>query len=297
MTADVSVSIICTDNRDMLRDCLVSLYETTKVASAEVFVVDNASGDGTSEMLAREFPQVQVIRNEDRLGFASNNNLVLKRATGRYVMLLNDDTLLLPGALDTLVEFMDAHPEATVAGGQLLNPDGSAQICFNFFPHPVIEAFHPFTDRWRVVTAPSDEPLEVDWVCGASLMARREVVDQVGPLDTAFDPIYSEETDWCYRIRQSGGCVFAVPAARFIHFGGQTMDRLPTRRVELLYAKRALYFQKHHGRGARWLFKGALWLASLAKLLGWIALFPLRPGQARLKIPLHWHMVRRALWL
>jgi hypothetical protein len=262
-----------------------------------VFVVDNASTDGTSQMLGQDYPQVQVIRNEIRLGFASNNNLVLARAHGRYVLLLNDDTLVLEGAIDGMVAFMDAHPEAAAAGGRLLNPDGSPQICFCVFPRPLLEALHPFTDRWRVLWPASDEPFVVDWVSGACLLVRRAVIDQVGGLDPAFDPIYSEETDWCYRIHQHGGQIFALPAARVIHFGGQTMNRLPARRVELLYGKRTLYFRKHEGAAAAWVFKVTLWLVSLMKLLYWAAVYPMKGEAARRKAPLHWHMVRRALYL
>lgn len=297
MNADVTVSVIGMNHRDMLKNCLASLFETTQRHSLEVFVVDNASNDGTAEMVVTEFPLVNLIRNTSVMGFSSNNNRVLEQANGRFALLLNDDMVILPGAVDAMADFMDAHPEAAVAGGQLLNRDGSPQISFFAFPHPLLEAFHPLTDRWRVRWAQSDRAFEVDWVCGASLMVRREILGQVGLLDLAFDPAYSEETDWCYRIRKQGGHIFAVPSAQFIHFGGQSMDPLASRRMELLYSKRALYFQKHRGLAARRLFKAALWLASLAKLLAWIALRPFRGERARHQIALHWHLVRRAPWL
>lgn len=294
---DVTVSLIGMDHRDLLRGCLDSLFATALRASLEVYVVDNVSTDGTSEMLARDYPQVHVLRNETRLGFSSNNNLVLARAAGRYAMLLNDDTLVQPGAIDAMVAFMDAHPEAAAAGGQLLNPDGSRQMSFCWFPKPILEALHPLTDRWRIVWPTSDGPFEVDWVSGASLMVRHKVLAEVGLLDPAFDPGYSEETDWCYRIRQHGGRIFAVPAARFIHFGGRTMNRVPVRRVELLYSKRALYFRKHNGAAAMWAFKITLWLASIAKLFYWLVRWPFNRQEAPSKIALHRHMVRRALRL
>lgn len=297
VTPDLTVAIIGTNNRQQLRDCLDALFTATHCTDLEVFVVDNASTDGTAEMLAQNYPQAQVIRNVTRLGFASNNNLVLARAHGRYVLLLNDDTQVLDSAIDRMVAFMDAHPEAAVAGGQLLNPDGSVQICFCTFPKPMLEALHPLTDRWRVVQAVSSEPFVVDWVSGACLIVRGEVIAEVGGLDPAFDPIYSEETDWCYRIHQHGGLIFALPDARVIHFGGQTMNRLPARRVELLYGKRALYFRKHQGAVAASTFKITLWLASLTKLLYWITAWPFARAAACTKVALHWHMVRRALRL
>ncbi len=244
----------------MLQGCLNSLFATTKRTGLEVHTVDNACSDGTSEMLASDYPQVRMIRNETRLGFTDNNNLVLEQATGRYAMLLNDDTLVLESAVDYMVGFMDAHPEAAAAGGQLLNPDGSLQMSFFNFPRPVLEALHPATDRWRIRWPASQEPFEVDWGHGACLMVRRSVIADVGGLDPDFNPIYSEETDWCYRIRQWGGHIFALPAARFIHYGGQTMNRMPSRRVELLYSKRALFFLKHGGRGTKAVFKVTLWV-------------------------------------
>jgi N-acetylglucosaminyl-diphospho-decaprenol L-rhamnosyltransferase len=302
MVPDLTISIICTNNRAMLCDCLKSLFETTRRTSLEVYVVDNASTDGTAEMVACDFPQVRVLRNEAKLGFTSNNNLVLQRSTGRYVMLLNDDTLVLEnaegeGAIDSMVAFMDAHTEAAVAGAQLVNPDGSLQQSFCRFPQPVLEALHPFTDRWRVIWPPSEAPVEIDWASGAALMVRREMLQKVGGLDPDFNPIYSEETDWCYRIKAAGGRIFAVPRAKLVHFGGQTMNRVPARRVELLYAKRALFFRKHQGRAAAFIFKFVLWLSSLAKLLAWALAWPFQRLRAQAEIPLHWHMVRRALSL
>lgn len=297
MQPDLTVSIICTDNRDPLRACLASLYETARHITTEVFVVDNASGDGTSEMVTREFPQVRLIRNEVRMGFASNNNQVLTRAAGRYVMLLNDDTLLLPGALDNLVQFMDAHPEAAAAGTRLLSPDRSLQLSVSDFPHPVLEAFQPLTERWRGTLRHPDVPIEVDWVCGASLLARCDVVGRVGLLDPAFDPIYSEETDWCYRIKAGGGRIFHVPQAEIVHFGGQTMGRIPRHRMELVWSHQALFFRKHYGAGAERLFRVCLSLASLLKLLGWTCALPIAQERARAEIPLHWHMIGKALSL
>ena len=298
MQPDLTVSVICTDNRDMLRRCLTSLVETTKFVSVELFVVDNACTDGTADMVAEEFPFALLCQNRSRLGFSSNNNMVLRQATGRHAMLLNDDTLLLPGALDTLVRFMDTHPEATAVGSQLLNPDSSLQVGYFFFPRPVLEAFQPLTDRWRVPRyAQTLRAIEVDWVCGASLVVRRAVLQKVGLLDTRFDPIYSEDTDWCYRIKAQGGHVYYLPDAKIVHFGSQTMNRLPARQRELLYRNRARYFLKHDGLAAKRLFKGCLWISSLVKLCVFSGLRPVLGERAGSAVRVHANMVRCALGL
>lgn len=294
---DLSVSIVDTDNRAQVLDCLRSTFGAQDALELEVFVVDNASRDGSREAIAAEFPQVRLLRNSERKGFSTNNNLALSQASGRYLMLLNDDTIVHAGALTRLVAFMDAHPEAGAAGSRLLNPDGSLQPSCFLFPRPILEAFQPLTDRWRVPRLSSSGPTEVDWVCGASLVVRREVADQVGLLDPAFDPIYSDDTDWCYRIKKQGGRVFYVPTSEIVHLGGQTMNRVPAGRVEMMWKKRVLFFRKHQGPRAAWTYKVSLWFSSLLKLAAWSGLLPFRAQRARGEIPLHWHMVKRALAL
>ena len=123
-----SSSVISADNLALLLPCLRSVFENTYRVHLEVYLVDNASTDGTAAAIEAKFPQVKVLRNEDRLGFSTNNNMVLRRGQGRYLMLLNDDTLVLDGALDRMVEFMDAHPQVGAVGSHLENADGSLQL-------------------------------------------------------------------------------------------------------------------------------------------------------------------------
>lgn len=191
-------------------------------------------------------PQVQVIRNPQRLGFSTNNNLVLRQGQGRYLMLLNDDTLVLKDALDILVGLMDRHPEAGAAGSLLLNPDRSFQATFAFFPSSDRSAL-ALRQLVPPGAAQAARPFEVDSVCGAAMVVRRAVIDSVGVLDTAFDPIYSEEVDWCYRIKQAGWKVFAVPQSQIVHYGSQTMNKAVPRKYELLWAHKLVYFRKHKG--------------------------------------------------
>jgi GT2 family glycosyltransferase len=188
MQPDLSISIINTNNREIVLNCLRSLFTHTMRATLEIFVVDNASTDGSVEAIQAEFPQVKLICNEVRLGFSTNNNRALAQARGRYLMLLNDDTIVLPGTLDYIVAYLDDNPKVGAVGGYLLNPDMTFQGGYDYDLHPVHEALRPLSD-WlghRTIREQS-APVEVDWVCGACMAVRREVVDQVGLLDTTFD--------------------------------------------------------------------------------------------------------------
>ncbi len=298
MRPDLTVSVISTDNLELLLPCLRSVFEGTHRISLEVYLVDNASTDGTAAAVEAEFPQVQVLRNEERQGFATNNNRVLRRGRGRYLMLLNDDTLVLPGAFDLMVQFMDGHPDAGAVGSSCLHPDLSYQQSFSYFPSPWYEGWWTSVDwLYRVRKKSPTGPKEVDCVSGACMMVRREVARQVGLLDTAFDPIYAEETDWLFRIKKGGWKVYTLPGARVIHYCGETMNRAPQRKIELLQAHKALFFRKHYGPHAAWFFKVSLMVASALKAIAWLALVPLEGGIARAKCKSHWHLAKKALVL
>lgn len=287
---DLTVSIVSADNRDQLLPCLQSVLDATHHITLEVWVVDNASTDGTAEAAAEAFPEVCLIRNEQRLGFSTNNNAVLAQSQGRYAMLLNDDTVVLDGALDTLVAFGDAHSSVGIVGSFLLNPDHTFQPSFSRFPNPWIEGIWSTAALLPRFRARAVEPFEVDTVCGAALMARRDAFEQVGLLDTQYDPLYAEETDWCFRFKEAGWQVYTHPGARIIHYGGQTMNRLPTLKIELLQRHKTQFFRKHFGTAAATFFKVSLCLSSLAKaaihapLSGW-------PKHAQ-KTRLYWRLAK-----
>jgi GT2 family glycosyltransferase len=287
MQPDLTLSIISADNTDLLLPCLRSIYDTTHNTNLEVWVVDNASTDGTAAAIEAAFPTVKSIQNEVRLGFSTNNNLVLDKGLGRYLMLLNDDTLILGSALDEMVAFMETHPKVGAVSCAQINPDGSWQHAFGRFPNPFIEGLWPSANWSHRLMRRQEEPFEVDWVCGAAMLVRREVIGQVGVLDPAFDPIYSEEVDWCYRIKAAGWKIFLLPHAQIIHYGGQTMNRAMPSKV--------LFFRKHHGNGAATLYKVILGCSTTAKLLWWTVggLVQRRGSGSVEKRNLHWHVLRR----
>lgn len=224
-------------------------------------------------MVREKFPHVHLIENRENVGFARANNQAIQRCTGKYILLLNPDTLVASGALQALVDFLDAHPEAGAAGARIINPDGSLQISSH--PQPTLyrelwRLFHldfllpyaayPLT-KWQ-----TNRHQEVDVLMGACLLLRKEVLDQVGFLDEDYF-IYSEEVDLCYRIQHAGWRMYWVPLAEVMHFGGQSTQQVPTEMFLNLYHSKVKYFRKHYGWTAAQIYKLILRLAALSRLI------------------------------
>jgi hypothetical protein len=238
-------------------------------------------------MVARDFPEAGLIRNAENLGFAAATNQAIRISRGRYILLLNSDALLLPGTVRRMVSFMNDHPKAAIVGGQLLNPDGSFQGSYADFPDlfgelllitKLAHAVYPRTYPSHPA-AESQRERAVDWVFGACLMARRDAVEAVGLLDEEYF-MYTEEADWCYRMRQSGRLVHYLPSASVIHWGGQSARKVPERKRSELYRSKWLFMRKHRGRVTASAFRVAVLILSSLKLMGW-ALTCLSPDAAR----------------
>jgi len=277
---DLAIIIVSFNVRELLARCLASVYSELKRSpefDVQVWVVDNASADGSTAMVREEFPQAHLLASDYNLGFAAGNNLALRAlGTGnslpRYILLLNPDTELRDGALATLVRFMDEHPAVGACGAQLLYSDGSfqhsafrfpdlAQVFFDFFP-----LHHRLTDSWLNGRYPrrlyqAGRPFAVDHPLGAALMVRRETIEQVGLLDERFF-MYCEEIDWCLRIRQAGWEIFCVPQARIIHHVAQSTRQCREAMFVTLWQSRFRLFQKHYPPAflwaARWLVRVGL---------------------------------------
>jgi GT2 family glycosyltransferase len=255
---DVSVVIVSWNTRNILRDCLQSVWAQTQDVECEVIVIDNASGDGSADMVRREFAQAVLVANPDNKGFAAANNLGIDRAKGRYVLLLNPDTIVLDGAIDKAVAFADAHPHAAVVGCRVLNSDGTLQRSCFMFPSALnlfllatyLDRIFPrnrFFGRDRMTWWDAGDSRPVDVVSGCFMLVRREAIDQVGKLDETYF-IYGEETDWCYRFAQAGWSVLFTPDAQIVHLGGRSSDlmKLPMRLQ--LRASILLFIKRHRGR-------------------------------------------------
>lgn len=256
---DLSVIIVNYNVRQFLENALASIYRALEGINAEVFVVDNASDDGSVEMVKAKFPHVCLIENSANVGFARANNMALKLTTGRYLLLINPDTVVQEDTLKVMMQFLDAHPDAGLAGCKILNPDGSFQLpCRRSFPTPWVaftktfglSALFPKSrlfGKYNLTYLSPDETYPVDAVSGSFMMLRREVYERVGGLDEAFF-MYGEDLDWCYRIRQAGYNVYYVHATTIIHFKGESTRRSDIDEVRTFYQAMQLFVEKHFSR-------------------------------------------------
>jgi len=269
MAVDLSIVIVSWNVVDLLRDCLQSILAapTTQLSddgaihidsyAVEVHVVDNASSDGSAEMVRSSFPQVKLIASRTNLGFAGGSNLALGRCQGRYVLLLNPDTRVLGDALSVMVNHMERNSDVGVVGPRVYYADGRPQPSRRRFP-TMMTAFMESTllqhwfprNRWALryymADVPDDIVQDVDWVIGACMLVRAETIERVGPLDQAFF-MYSEEMDWCRRITDDGWRVVYLPQAEIIHHEGRSSDQVvPARHIRFQTSK-IRYFRKHHG--------------------------------------------------
>lgn len=218
--------------------------------------MDNASSDGSAEMVTESFPETLLIRNPSNNGFAAANNLGLERASGEYVMLLNPDAELRPNAAQFMIEFAGLHPEVAVIGPQLLNSDGTLQKSGQKFPSLARELLH-ITKLYRLMGGSFeghydwgrddfDRLAEVDSVCGACMLVRISAIDSVGTLDERFF-MYYEEVDWCFRMKAAGWKVYYLPDAQVVHHSGQGAKQIGLSKMRIAYESQYLYFKKHHG--------------------------------------------------
>ena len=271
---DVSVIIISFNTRDVLRECLQSVLTEAAPFRSEVFVVDNASADGSPEMVEQEFPQVTLLRSEVNLGFGAANNLALQQARGRYLVLLNSDAFFAPGALALAVKHMDETPDCGLGGCRLVGRDGSWQPssrCFHSVlgdaivltglaaKYPRSRLFGRFDRTW----ADELKPAKIDWVPGAFSIVRPDALRRVGLFDPSFF-LYYEEVDLCLRFKQAGIPVWYWPDIVVTHLGGESSKQLKTLEFSsrsaqvVLWRMRStlLYYRKHHGLQvhiAKWL--------------------------------------------
>jgi GT2 family glycosyltransferase len=250
---DVSVVVVSYNTRAMLDDCLRSVAASREVV-LEVFVVDNASRDGSAEHVAAAFPDVRLIRNPDNRGFAAANNLALRRARGRHLLLLNPDTLVEPLTIATLSRFLDARPAVGITGPKVLNRDGSLQSCGYWYPSLREEILLSRNVRKlarfvfgepRQLPEP-DRSRDVEWVDGCCLMIRREVLHGVGLLDEQYF-LYAEELDWCRSARKAGWEIRTCPEARMVHLQGQSSQQVKAAALALLVETKLRYYRKQDG--------------------------------------------------
>ncbi|PID57162.1 glycosyl transferase family 2 [candidate division KSB3 bacterium] len=257
---DLTVIIVNWNTRRLLHGCLTSVFRHTSGISCQVTVVDNASSDGSPDMVAKAFPDVRLIRNQENLGFSRANNQALCSASSRYFLLLNSDTALQDNAFKEIVAFMDAHSNAGISGTRLLNSDGSRQYSCDLFPRrPLTILFDKIRDRffpslsggWQDRMSAWDfrQDFLVDYVIGAVLCIRRETFEQIGLLDERFF-MYAEDIDWCFRAARAGWQTYYLGSISISHYNRGSSQKTPGQALRLQQMRThslRKFYRKHYG--------------------------------------------------
>ncbi|MBM3493609.1 MAG: glycosyltransferase family 2 protein [Armatimonadetes bacterium] len=259
---DLSLIVLNWNTQADLERCLVSIEGQDCGVSVETVVVDNASEDGSVEMVRAQFPNVRLVVNEGNLGFGAGNNRGISHTYGRYVMFLNSDTVMTHGALGELVRHADRRLDAAIFGPKLLNTDGSLQYSCRSFPNlgtgffrntPLGRLFprNRFTDDYLLSSWDHSSARDVDWVSGSALMIRREDLLELGGFDEGFF-MYCEDVDLCYRARLLGRKVVYCPASVIYHHIGRSSDQVPTRMTFEFHRSMYRFYRKHYRRSTPW---------------------------------------------
>jgi len=256
LSPELSIVIVNWNTLEMLRDCLESVFASEGGRAAEVIVIDNASDDGSADMVAAEFPQVRLIRNSENRGFAAANNQGFAVAGGRHVLLLNSDTIVHGDVLADSVAWLDAHPEAGAMGCRVLNTDGSVQLTCSMYPSILNQLLlasglwklrRPrFFGRYLMTDWQRDSERTVEVISGCYLLVRSRVIEEIGPLDEDFF-FFGEETDWCRRMRDAGWVLAFAPVGEITHHGSASVRKLNHRRDVMLTEAIVRLHRKHGG--------------------------------------------------
>lgn len=265
---ELGIAIVSYNTRDLTAGCLASVYqelETTDLCG-KVWVVDNASTDGSAEMIEKRFPQAELVANPENVGFAGATNVAMAQMkasgeTPQYVLLLNPDTQVKPQALSRMVTFLRNHPRVGVVGPRLVYGDGTFQHSAFHFPTLCMAFFDFWPLNHRLLNSrlngryprrlyEAGEPFPIDHPLGAAMMVRRETIQEVGLLDPNYF-MYCEEIDWCKRIKEAGWEIYCLPTAEIVHFAGQSTRQFAEEMFVALWRSRYRLFRKHYGRGYR----------------------------------------------
>lgn len=277
-TIMLSTILVNWNTRDLLAAAIASVPPVVAGMPVEIIVVDNASTDGSPEMLAARFPGTRLIRNTENVGFGRANNQGFALARGSYVLLLNSDAVLEPGALELMVADLAAHPAAGATGARLRYPDGRPQASFGAFPSLASYALElggmarsqPGDAALRPEESGHDVPGSVDWVVGACLLLRRAALDDMGGFDPGYY-MYAEEMDLCQRLWKTGWAVRYCPEAVAVHHGGQSTRQRAIEQPRMLWESRMRFFRSHRPRWQAHCLAGLIRAAYLARGVVWSA--------------------------
>jgi GT2 family glycosyltransferase len=274
---DISILILNYNTRELTINVLRSVFESDTSCLYEVILVDNASKDDSIKHIQCEFPQVILILNNENVGFAKANNQAMRIAQGRYVLLLNSDTLIQPDTLETMLQFMDKHPEVGAAGCKLVLQDGTLdKACKRGFPTPSASFYYAFGisklfphvprfNQYQLGYMDPDDAYPVDCLVGAFMFVRRTAIDQVGMLDEEFF-MYGEDIDWCYRIKQAGWVNYYYPKTQILHLKGASSRRKPVKIVYEFHRAMWLFHRKHYKQRYSFIVNGLVYAGIGVKL-------------------------------
>lgn len=255
---DLSVIIASYNTRDLLRDCIQSVIESTHKIRFEIIVVDDCSPDDSCEMVSTEFPEVRLLRNEENLRYVKTNNRGLEASVGRYGLLLNSDTIVRPGAFDKLVEFMDSHPDAAAGGPKLINPDGSVQHCIRSFVGlkamiwqtlnlHLIWPSNPLTEQYYNTKFAYDCAKVVPSIGTTAYIIRRETWEQYGLLDERFTLAFSDLA-YNHMLTHQGQKIYIIPDAVVMHYGSQSISQNGVKEIHLQHRALRVFYDNYIGK-------------------------------------------------
>lgn len=284
---DISIIIVSWNAKGYLDDCLRSIIQETIGHNAEIIVVDNASSDGSPDMVQKKYPNVTLICSESNLGFAKANNLGIKQSTGKYIFLINSDVTLIKACINQMIAYMEQHSAIGILGPKILDKNGEHQRSCMEYPtlwntfcrtfaldvcFPQSRIFGGFLMTYW----PHNDVRRVDTLNGCFWMVNRNALNQVGLLDERFF-IYGEDIDWCKRFRAAGWDVVFFPGAQVIHYGGASSSNAPVRFYVEMYRANLQLWKKHHNRFEQLGFLLLVWIHQILRVLGQSIIYAVKP--------------------
>ena len=276
---DLSIIILSYKSKADLQRLLPSVFASQTRRSFETLVVDNGSNDGTAEWVENQiatakYPLLKLIKNQNT-GFAHGNNLGIRQAAGKYVLLLNPDTQVEPDTLETMVGFMEERPEVGISGCRVQKPDGGLDLaCRRKFPNPWNEFARLFLlsrKNYNLLDRDENLPQQVDSVMGAFLLIRRSVMEKIGLLDESFF-MYGEDLDWCWRCKAAGYQVWYYPKAKITHFKGSSSKKAPFRALKWFHDAMWIFYRKHYAGQYPFVLNWLVWLGIYGRLAALVIL-------------------------
>ena len=285
---DLSIIILCYKSKEHLKALLPSVFASTKKYTYEVIIVDNDSRDGTAEgieSLLPSVPNLKLIRNQNN-GFSAGNNLGIKQASGKYILLLNPDTKVEPNTFEIMLDCMESKSDVGISGCKIIKANGKLDLaCRRRFPNPwnsFKALFLSSRQDYNYSGIDENQEMEVDSVVGAFLLIRKSVIDKIGLLDEKFF-MYGEDLDWCWRCKEAGFTVWYYPKTFITHYKGSSSAQVPFKSLKWFHQAMWIFYQKHYAKKYPAVFNWLIWLGIYTRLMAMVGinLFKKNPAVSR----------------